>query len=144
MKRVIRIGLILMVLVLASTIVLPLLFPGRVPPGKLTRQRMAYDRVRILDYARTHGQLPPDLVALPLLPQKPGTDHHLEDAWHRSLIYEVGASGMVTLKSLGKDGVPGGSGDNADIVFKFPSHNPDGSWVQADYLTYDSYVPPQQ
>ena len=79
-----------------------------------------------------------------LLPQRPGTDHHLEDAWRRSIIYEVDSSGTVTLRSLGKDGALGGTGANADIVFKFPSRNADGSWIQGDYLTYDSYVPPQQ
>ena len=136
--------LILVVLLFASAIVLPLLFPGRVPPGKLTRQRMAFDRVRILEYGRVHGQFPPDLAALPPLPQKPGTDHHFEDAWGRRLIYEFDSSGTVTLKSLGKDGVPGGTDDDADILFKFPSRNADGSWIEANYLTYDSYVPPQQ
>src|SRR5579872_3979187 len=99
---------------------------------------MAYGRVRILEYGRVHGQLPSALAALPPLPQRPGTDHHLEDAWRRSIIYEVDPSGMITLRSLGKDGTAGGTGENADIVFRFPSHNPDGSWVQADYLTYDS------
>ena len=136
--------IIIATLIVVGLLLLPALFPGRVPPGELTRQRMAFDRVRILEYGRDHGQLPLDLSALPPLPQKPGTDHHLEDAWHRSLLYEVDASGTVTLTSLGKDGRPGGSGDNADIVFRFPSHTRDGSWVQADYQTYGSYVPPQQ
>jgi hypothetical protein len=144
MNRVIKFGLIAVVLVFASAMLLPALFPGNVPPDKLTRQRMAFDRVRILEYGRVHGQLPPNLAALPPLPQRPGTDHHLEDAWRRSIIYEVDSSGTVTLRSLGKDGALGGTGANADIVFKFPSRNADGSWIQGDYLTYDSYVPPQQ
>jgi hypothetical protein len=144
MNRFIKLGMIAVVLVFGLAMFLPALFPGRVPPDKLTRQRMAFDRVRILEYGREHGRLPPDLAALPPLPYKPGTDHHLEDAWHRNLLYETDTSGTVTLTSLGKEGVRGGSGDNADIVYKFPSHNADGSWIQGDYVTYDSYVPLQQ
>jgi hypothetical protein len=144
MNPVIKFGLIAVALVAAATVVLPVLDPGTVPPNKVTRQRMAYDRVRILEYGRVHGQLPPDLSALPPLAQRPGTDHHLEDGWRRAIIYEVAPSGIVTLRSLGKDGVLGGTGANADIVFKFPSHDADGSWIQADYMTYDSYVPLQQ
>jgi len=105
---------------------------------------MAFDRVRILEYGHVHGQLPPDLAALPRMALKPEADHYLEDAWHRRFIYEVESSGTVTLKSLGKDGVPGGSGDDADIIFNFPSHNADGSWIEANYSTYDSYKPLQQ
>jgi hypothetical protein len=120
------------VILIVVAFLLPAFFPGTVPPAELTRERMAFDRIRILDYARVHGQLPTDLAALPRLALKPEADHYFEDAWHRRLIYEVDSSGTVTLKSLGKDGVPGGSGDDADIVFKFPSHNADGSWIKAN------------
>jgi hypothetical protein len=105
---------------------------------------MAFDRFRILEYGRVHGSLPPDLASLPRLDLKPEWDHHLEDGWRRRLIYEVDSSGIVTLKSLGRDGVPGGSGDNADISFRFPSRNADGSRIEADYSTYNSYVPLQE
>ncbi|HZM02115.1 MAG TPA: type II secretion system protein GspG [Candidatus Saccharimonadales bacterium] len=140
MKRVI----IIVSVLIAVSFVLPAFFPGTVPRGKITRQRMAFDRVRILEYGRVHGQLPPNLAALPRLGLKPEADHYLEDAWHKRLIYEVESSGTVTLKSLGKDGALGGSDDDADIIFRFPSHNADGSWIEANYSTYDSYEPPQQ
>jgi len=116
--------------VLVITIVLPLAFPGRVPPAEVTRSRMAFDRQRILDYAHDHNQLPPTLSALPRLTRKPEADRYLEDAWRRPLIYEVETSGIVTLKSLGRDGLPGGSGQDADVTLSFPSHRPDGSWSQ--------------
>lgn len=137
MKRLIAIGITLIVILFASTIILPLVFPGKVPPAELTRERMAFDRLRILEYARAHGQLPPDLAALPRLALKREADHYLEDAWHRRFIYEVDSSGTVMLKSLGKDGVPGGKGDNGDIIVTFPSRRADGSW-SADYDSYDS------
>jgi hypothetical protein len=139
MNRLIKLGLILVVLLLAATVVLPLLFLGQVPPRRLTSERMAFDRFRILDYAHLHGQLPPDLEALPRLELKPEWDHYFEDGWHRKLMYEVDPSGTVTLKSLGKDGLPGGSGENADIVFRFPSRSADGGWIEANYADYLSY-----
>ena len=102
---------------------------------------MVYDRLRILEYAHAHNQLPVNLAALPPLPLKPGTDRHLEDGWGRTILYEVDTAGLVTLKSLGRDGAPGGEGHDADVIVQFPSRNPDGSWFEA---TYDSYIPPKQ
>lgn len=130
-------------ILLAAVAMVPLalLFPGRVPAPEITRHRMAFDRFRILEYAREHGQLPPALDALPRLALKPEADHYLEDGWNRKLIYQPDASGMVTLKSFGKDGVLGGADDAADIVFKFPSRNLDGTWVTADRYDYDSHKP---
>jgi hypothetical protein len=139
MKRIISIGIGLILFLFLMTIVLPLAFPGRVPPTEITRSRMAFDRQRILEYARDHNQLPPDLSALPRLALKPEADHYFEDGWHRRITYEVDPSGMVTLISLGKDGVPGGSGDNADILFSFVSRRSDGSWSEAS----DGYNPPK-
>ena len=128
MKRLIVFG-ISSILIL---FILPLIFPDRIPPADLTRSRMGFDRVRIFEYAHAHGRLPSDLSALPKLALKPEADHsYFEDAWHRNLIYEVDQSGTVTLKSFGRDGVPGGSGDDADIILKFPSRRKDGSWSEA-------------
>src|SRR4029077_15910171 len=89
-------GSVLAVIVLAA--LLPALFPGQVAKEELTRSRMIYDRLRILEYAPAHNRLPISLAALPPLPQKPGTDHHLEDGWGRAILYEVDATGLVTLK----------------------------------------------
>ncbi len=137
MKLLIIVGASLIVILFA----LPAVFPGRVPPAKITRQRMAYDRVRILEYGRVHGKLPPDLSVLPRLPLKPEADHYFEDGWRRRLVYEVDSSGIVALKSLGRDGLPGGTGEDAGIVFRFPSHGADGNWIEANYADYDSYQP---
>jgi hypothetical protein len=115
---------------IGTVFVLPYFYPGNVSRAELTRSRMAFDRIRILDYAHEHGRLPTELSTLPPLALKPEADHYLEDAWHRKLIYEVDSSGIVTLKSFGKDGVPGGTDEDADILVKFPSRHSDGSWSQ--------------
>ncbi len=138
---VIKYGCLTVVVIIVLAAILPAVFPGREAKEQITRSRMRFDRVRILDYAHEHNQLPRALAALPPLPQKPGTDHHFEDGWGRRILYEVDAAGQVTLKSLGRDGLPGGEGHDADIIMQFPSRKPDGSWLEA---TYDSYIVPKK
>jgi hypothetical protein len=123
-KRLIAFSVVLVLVLFA----LPLFFSGNVSPAEITHSRMVFDRLCILEYARANNKLPPNLSDLPRLAFKPEPDRYLEDAWHRQLIYEIDSSGMVTLRSLGKSGVPGGSGENAEIVLKFPPRRADGSW----------------
>ena len=120
---------------------LPWVFPGRMPAAEVTRHRMAYDHFRILDYAHEHRELPPTLDALPRLGLKPEADHYFEDGWNRKLIYETDPSGIVTLTSLGEDGVPGGARDAGDIVCRFPTRNADGDWIPAERYEYETYKP---
>jgi Type II secretion system (T2SS), protein G len=76
-------------------------------------------------YAHQNNRLPVDLAAIPELP---GYDNSTSDAWGRPLHYEINENNTVTLKSYGQDGLPGGSGQNADIVLSFATHRPDGGW----------------
>lgn len=132
MKRSILIGIVFV----GILVVVMLCLVDVIPPRALTLTRMLGAQVRILEYARTHGQLPSDLSVVPL---REGYEDRIMDAWGRKLIYEVDASGTVTLKSLGKDGVVGGAGDDTDIVRKFMSHRADGSWSEAaDGWSYQS------
>jgi hypothetical protein len=49
------------------------------------------------------------------------------------------ASGTVALKSLSKYGVPGGVGDDADMIRNVLSRRADGSWSEAaDGWSYQS------
>ena len=43
--------------------------------------------------------------------------------------------GTVSLASLGRDGVPGGTGDDADIVRRFRTHNDDGTFELSEIRT---------
>jgi type II secretory pathway pseudopilin PulG len=138
MKLFLKIGLIVILSLLALSVLLHFILPrSKITPTQVTRHRMEFLQSRILEYARTQGELPADLSALARLPVKPEYEHWKkpEDCWRRKIIYEVDASGRITLKSFGKDGVPGGSGRNADIVLSFPSRRPDGTWSEAS----DSY-----
>ena len=97
----------------------------RIPPSSLTETRMFVTKRRILQYAHTHDQLPPNLASLPPMP---GYDTSVTDGWGRALVYRTNTAGVVTLESLGRDGISGGSGDDADIIRSFPIRNSHGAW----------------
>jgi len=97
----------------------------RVPPKALTETRMFVTKRRILQYAHTHDQLPPDLASLPPMP---GYDTSITDGWGRTFIYQTNTTGIVTLESLGRDGIVGGSGADADIIHAFPTRDSHGAW----------------
>ena len=80
---------------------------------------------RILQFAHSHGELPHTLTALP---EMQGYDTSTRDEWGRDIVFEVSTSGIVTLRSLGRDGVVGGSGNDADMIGSFPSRDADGRW----------------
>jgi hypothetical protein len=96
-----------------------------IPPRALTGTRMWVVKRRILQYAHSHNQLP---QALSDLPEMGGFDNSVSDAWGRIFRYELLPSGDVRLTSLGRDGKVGGSGNDADMIATFPSHDAQGRW----------------
>jgi hypothetical protein len=102
------------------------LFIDWVPASALTRNEMASLKRRILRYAHVHDCLPIDLSDVPVLA---GRENSGKDACGRPIAYEVGPADIVRLTSLGKDGLPGGAGDNADIVRSFQAKDAEGNWA---------------
>ena len=121
MKRVIIIfaAVIVAVVVFASCVV------DRIPPRALTATRMQVLKRRVLQYAQSHGELPKSLASLPPMD---GYDSSVQDGWKRDITFEVSASGVVSFRSLGRDGVAGGSGEDADILRSFPVRDTQGKW----------------
>ena len=88
-------------------------------------------RVRALDdiavinealdnYAMTHGGHYPDALEALVTPDENGMRYlpHKRvprDPWNREYVYDRGASPNV--RSLGRDGLPGGSGDDTDLDY---------------------------
>ena len=95
-----------------------------IPPRALTATRMQVLKRRVLQYARAHGELPRSLVDLPAVE---GYDGSIRDGWSRTILFEV-SSNLVTFRSLGRDGIPGGSGDDMDMVRSFPARDAQGQW----------------
>ena len=57
-----------------------------------------------------------------------GYDSSIQEGWKRDIIFEASASGVVSFRSLGRDAVTGGSGEDADIVRSFPARDASGKW----------------
>lgn len=91
----------------------------------LTASRMKGTMGRVLAYAREHDKLPETLA---VLPATDGFRHLSEDAWNRQLDYSFDAAGVVTFRSLGADGRPGGEGDDRDMVATFNARDASGRW----------------
>jgi hypothetical protein len=111
--------------VAAVVVVLVVSFADRVPPRALTATRMQALKRQVLQYAHSHDELPKSLAALPPLDRY---DSSYRDGWRRRIAFEVSASGVVSFRSLGRDGVRGGSGEDADIVRSFPARDAQGRW----------------
>jgi len=80
--------------------------------------------IRLCDYFRKTGGLPPTLAALP--EDDPRYGNSILDGWGRPIQY-INQGGTVTLLSLGKDAQPGGEGLDADIWTRFTP--PEPSWI---------------
>jgi hypothetical protein len=98
--------------------------------------------VRIHMYMTANRDYPKDLKVLPV---RKGYDNRTYDGWGRDLIYEVDDGGVVSLKSLGRDGKAGGEGKDADIIHRYRTRNADGSlnidienWVSQSKISGDS------
>ena len=101
-----------------------------IPPRDMTATRMHGVRYRVQTYAALHDRLPESIEGLP---ERPGYDSSHLDGWRRPIQYQISPDGIVRLTSLGRDGMPGGSGDDADIIRSYRSRSPDGTW--ADVFT---------
>ena len=62
------------------------------------------------------------------LPDWPGFHNDLRDGWGRQIEYKLLNAEIVELTSFGKDGLPGGDGDNEDIIRQFQLHDEKGNW----------------
>jgi len=71
--------------------------------------------VRFTDYVRSHHEIP---MTLSQLPGKRGYDNSVTDGWGRPILLERNGQ-VIRLISYGKDGIPGGVGDDSDIIQEF-------------------------
>jgi hypothetical protein len=117
--------IIILSLVAAPIAVLALTLVDTIPPRSLTATRMMVIKRRVMQYAHAHSELPHSMTGLPVMQ---GYDNSIRDGWGRDITLEVSSSGIVTLRSLGRDGVVGGSGEDADMIASFPAHDSQGGW----------------
>lgn len=128
----------LVVVVLAVTGAIMLSVVDVAPPRSLTAGRMQTTKRRILRYAHQHGELP---TSLSILARIGGYGNEIVDGWKRPLIFETSPTGLISLRSLGRDGKIGGEGDDADIVRSFPARDAQNRWSDESVAwAEDSFV----
>jgi hypothetical protein len=118
MKYSFRTIFFLMTLIAAGLALLAVfskLFVTRISPDDLTRSAMTETVVRIGMHLQQRSILPNSLGALPI---RQGYANRTKDGWGRALIYNTDEGGF-SLASLGKDGLPGGSDEDADIFTQY-------------------------
>jgi hypothetical protein len=126
------------VVVVAALVGLMALFVDVIPPKAETVSAMTETFVRIALYTKQSNSIPQSLA---VLPKREGYANQTTDAWKRPLRYEITADGIIRLTSLGKDGQPGGEGDNSDITRAYYARRPDGSlWATSDMWIVEAEI----
>lgn len=82
----------------------------------MTPAAMTETSVRIQLYFQRNKKLPANLSVLPV---RKDYANRTTDAWDRPLIYVINGDDEFTLGSLGRDGIPGGTGRDADLTRKY-------------------------
>jgi hypothetical protein len=114
----------------------------RMTPVEATRTSMRETFARIALYAETNRSIPQSLA---VLAPRAGYANKTTDGWGRPLQYDLSKEGIITLRSYGADGKPGGVGEDTDISLSYHSKSPDGSlWVGAPMWIVEAEVYPQQ
>jgi hypothetical protein len=85
----------------------------------MTATAMGETSYRVQMYVQQNGRLPNDLS---VIPTRDGYANRVTDGWNRPLLYSVEGN-IFHLKSFGRDGVTGGTGDDADIVESYRVEN---------------------
>lgn len=95
-----------------------------ISPSEMTQTAISETTVRIHMYLIQHRDYPKDLS---VLPKRDRYANQITDGWGRPLIYNVDEKGVISLKSLGRDGKVGGDGPDQDIVRQHRTRNADGT-----------------
>ncbi len=101
------------------------LFVDWIPPQALTHTHMHTTKRRILRYASAHEALP---TSLDQLPRIEGYTNEDTDGWGRPILWRSEGD-EVTLISYGRDGAPGGVGEDVDMIGVFGTKTSDGRWT---------------
>jgi hypothetical protein len=110
----------------------------RITPVEMTKTAITETFARISIYAQTNRAVPSSLA---VLPKRDGYANRTTDGWGRSLQYSLSTDGIITLTSFGRDGKPGGSGEDADTSESYFTKKSDGSlWVGLDLWIVEAQV----
>jgi uncharacterized protein YceK len=91
-------------------------FADVIPPQSQTDLRLRDTYGRIEAFWNQHGKVPAKADELPDVKDH---DCSMKDGWGRELQWVSDGATKVTVTSLGRDGKPGGTGDDADLEIVF-------------------------
>lgn len=116
----------LTLLLCAVLVVLLVFFVETIPPQSMTGNSMHMMKRRILRFAAHHNTLP---TSIDQFPHFEGYHNGVKDGWGKPILWKVDGN-TVVLTSYGRDGVPGGSGEDADMVGVFLTKTANGEWSE--------------
>lgn len=87
-----------------------------IPPRNLTETRLAVTHNRIEQYWQAQQRVPDSPDQLPVHKNR---DCSMTDGWGRELQWESDGKSKVKVWSLGRDGIAGGTGEDADMETVF-------------------------
>jgi hypothetical protein len=99
-------------------------------PEEATDASVTVVRNAINDFVADNGRAPSNMVEIARY--RP-VNKAWNDGWGRTLLYDVNTSGVASLTSLGKDGRPGGLGQDADLVWAFALKDRSGTWIGTNW-----------
>ncbi|WP_233501922.1 type II secretion system protein GspG [Acaryochloris thomasi] len=102
-----------------------------IPRSSVTPTAVGETHYRIYLFAKSNHRLPKSLSELP---PRQGYVNSTVDLWGRELIYKTDDAGIITLGSYGQDGIIGGAGDDADILYRYRSRDESGQFIAANDL----------
>ena len=109
------------------------------PSRTVTADRFGTVASRVLAYASANNKMP---TRLSDLPQRQGHDNEIVDEWNHEISYTVQNDGTVILTSYGKDGRPGGNGEDGYIIGSFKPRDEDGKWAsQVNWIVSSRRAP---
>ncbi|MES9834066.1 MAG: type II secretion system protein GspG [Candidatus Thiodiazotropha sp. DIVDIV] len=109
-----------------------------ITPQQLTRTAISETFYRIYLFGKQHHKVPRLLDELPV---RKGYLNRTLDGWGRGLTMRFNSKNQMVLMSLGKDGVPGGKGEDSDIFQRYWLFKPDGSlWIDDENWIYDARI----
>ena len=87
-----------------------------IPPPNVTETRLLVTYNRIQNFWNQHASVPAEPADLP---DEKNRDCSMTDGWGRELHWDSDGKSKVKAWSLGRDGKPGGTGEDADLEVEF-------------------------
>ncbi len=101
---------------------------GMLPPENYTSTTMYPLKRRIHLYTEANNKLPSNLESLPLLK---GFSDRIVDVWGNKIVLKIEGT-EISLISYGKDQIPGGTGEDLDVIGIFDARINENTWANKD------------